>query len=137
MRLSRETRYAILALVELAARPEGEVVEARRLAEATDLPAAYLSKILQSLSRAGIVDSLRGRGYTLVRSPKTVTLREVIVAVEGAGLFKEGCIFWREECSESNPCPLHWCWRDLRPGIEQVVGRVTLSQIREHDLVDG
>jgi Rrf2 family protein len=125
----------LIALMELAVRPSGELVEARRLAEATDLPAAYLSKILQSLARAGIVESFRGRGYTLVRPAEAITLREVIVAVEGSALFVEGCIFWREECSEVNPCPLHWRWRDLRPGIEQVVGGVTLAQIREHDLI--
>ena len=137
MKLSRETRYAIVALVELAGRPAGGITEARRLAEATDLPPAYLSKILQSLARAGIVDSFRGHGYTLVRPPESVTLREIMVAAEGTDSLVEGCIFWREECSEANPCPLHWRWRDLRPGIEQVVGGVTLAQIREHNLVDG
>jgi Rrf2 family iron-sulfur cluster assembly transcriptional regulator len=136
MRLSRETRYALIALTELAAHGSGEPVEARRLAEATDLPAAYLSKILQMLSRAGIVDASRGRGYTLVRPADSVTLREILVAIEGSDMFVEGCIFWREECSDANPCPLHWRWRDLRPGIEQVVGGVTLAQIREHDLAE-
>ena len=123
-----------MALMELATHPAGELVEARRLAEATDLPAAYLSKILQTLSRAGIVDASRGRGYALVRSAGSITLREILVAVEGSDMFVEGCIFWREECSDANPCPLHWRWQDLRPGIEQVVGGITLAQIREHNL---
>lgn len=137
MRLSRETRYAVLALVELAGHPPGEIVEARRLAEETDLPRAYLAKVLQGLARAGIVESARGRGYSLVRPADTVTLREIIVALEGFDAFVEGCIFWREECSDANPCPLHWRWRELRPGIEGVVGGVTLAQIRGHNLVRG
>ena len=137
MRLSRETRYAVLALVELAGQRPGEIVEARRVSEATGLPRAYLAKILQGLARAGIVESARGRGYALVRPAASVTLGEIVVALEGSDAFVEGCIFWREECSDANPCPLHWRWRELRPGIEDVVGGVTLAQIRDHNLVLG
>jgi Rrf2 family protein len=129
MRLSRDTRYAIEALSALAERPLGEVVDARELARDAGLPASYLAKIMQSIARAGVVDSFRGRGYALPRSPKSITIRDVIAAVDGDDAFWEGCIFWREECSEADPCPLHFRWRSMRPAFNAGIGELTLADI--------
>jgi len=129
MRLSRESRYAIRALTVLARRPLGEVVEARELAAHAGLPAPYLSKIMQMLARGGVLRSFRGRGYELAAPPEELTVEAILRAVEGDDVIWQTCIFWREECDAEHPCPLHWRWRDLRPGIEDAIGRVTLAQI--------
>lgn len=134
MRLSRESRYALEALSVLAARPLGEYVEARTIASEADLPAAFLSKIMRLLARADVVSSARGRGYRLDRTPETVTLGEILRAVEGTEVIWDTCIFWREECDAENPCPLHFQWAEVKPALREAMDAVTLADIRDHGL---
>ncbi|GAA4857069.1 Rrf2 family transcriptional regulator [Saccharopolyspora cebuensis] len=63
----------------------GGPVPASRLAELYALPAAYLNKQLQSLVRAGLLISVSGPqgGFRLSRSPSTISLLDVVVALEG------------------------------------------------------
>jgi DNA-binding IscR family transcriptional regulator len=42
------------------------------------------------------------------------------------------CIFWREECDTEHPCPLHFRWSELKPGIQDSMGAVTLADIAQH-----
>lgn len=129
MHLSRETRYAIRALLELARHPTGRWIDARHIAGATHLPVAFLHKILRQLTIAGVLDSRRGRGYALSRPPLEITLFDVLVAIEGQDIFGGRCIFWREECSTSDPCELHFRWAELKPAMEEALGRTTLAEV--------
>jgi Rrf2 family protein len=131
VRLSRESRYAIEALVALASHPPGEVVDAKTIADEAGLPAAYLQKILRMLAVAGVVASRRGRGFALARGPEAITMRDVLGAAEGPEVFGGRCIFWREECSSEHPCELHFRWRELQPGVEESIANTTLAEIRE------
>jgi Rrf2 family protein len=131
MRLSRETRYAIEALVALSTHPPGEAVDARTIALEAGLPVAFLQKILRSLAVGGVVAARRGRGFTLARGPAAITMQEVLSAVEGKDVFGGRCIFWREECSTDAPCALHFRWRELRPAMEESIGRTTLAEVRD------
>lgn len=80
--LSQSVEYALRAAVYLAR--EGEPRTTAQVAEATQVPSAYLSKVLQGLSRAGIVRSQRGigGGMTLVSTPDELTILDVVNAVE-------------------------------------------------------
>lgn len=80
--LSQSVEYALRAVVYLAR--EGEPRTTAQVAEATQVPAAYLSKVLQGLSRAGIVRSQRGigGGMTLVPDPDKLTILDVVNAVD-------------------------------------------------------
>jgi Rrf2 family protein len=132
VRLARESRYAIEALVVLAAAPPGAVMEAREIAEQAHLPGPFLSKILRSLALGGVLRSQRGRGYTLARPADRILLGDALRAVEGDDVIWETCIFWREECDTEHPCPLHFRWRELKPGIQDAMGSVTLAEIATH-----
>lgn len=136
MRLSRESRYAIEALSALATRPPGELVEARELAAEADLPAPFLSKIMRRLASGGVISSVRGRGYRLDREATIVSLSEILAAVEGNDVIWETCIFWREECDTQNPCPLHFQWAEIKPGLQSVMGSITLADIRDNGLAE-
>lgn len=63
-----------------------EPVPATRLAELHDVSASYLAKQLQALSRAGLVRSVQGKagGYVLTREPASITVLDVVEAVDGA-----------------------------------------------------
>lgn len=81
--ISQTAEYALRAVVALASHPD-EALVTQRLADLTKVPAGYLSKVLQSLRRSGLVDSQRGLGggFTLTRSPAEITVFDVVEAVD-------------------------------------------------------
>ena len=85
MRLSEPVEWALHCTTVLVLLPADAALPASRLAEFHGVPAAYLAKTLQALSRAGIVESVPGRrgGYRLGRPPAEITLLDVVQAVEG------------------------------------------------------
>ncbi len=132
MRLARESRYALEALVVLGSVPTGEMMEAREIAERANLPAPFLSKILRSLAAGGVLRSQRGRGFALARPPDRIALGDVLTAVEGHEAIWDTCIFWRSDCDEARPCPLHFRWAEIKPDVQQAMGSVTLADIAAH-----
>ena len=70
-RISRLTDYGIVVMAHLAECKDDDSHNARELAEETQLPAPVVSKILKSLTRAGLLISQRGSkgGYSLARTP--------------------------------------------------------------------
>ena len=85
MRLGEPVEWALHCATILALLPDDAALPASKLAEFHGVPAAYLAKALQSLSRAGIVESVPGRhgGYRLGVPAAEVTLLDVVEAVEG------------------------------------------------------
>jgi Rrf2 family transcriptional regulator, nitric oxide-sensitive transcriptional repressor len=81
--ISQTAEYALRAIVFLAV-DEHNAQVTQEIARRTHVPAGYLSKVLQSLSRAGLVTSQRGLGggFALAKPPKEITIYEVIQAVD-------------------------------------------------------
>jgi Rrf2 family protein len=86
MRMAAGVEWGVHACVLLAVLPESVPLPASRLAEYHGVPAAYMAKNLQALSRAGIVESLPGQkgGYRLARHAAAITLLDVVEAIDGA-----------------------------------------------------
>jgi Rrf2 family protein len=89
MHLSEGVEWAAHCATLLAALPSGATLPATRLAEYHDLPGPYLAKSLQSLTRAGIVESTTGRigGYRLGRPATEISLLDIVQAIEGSETF--------------------------------------------------
>jgi Rrf2 family cysteine metabolism transcriptional repressor len=88
MKLSAKAEYACLAMIALARhRTNGAPVRVREIAEAHGIPERYLVQILLQLKAGGLVLSVRGSsgGYRLSRTPDTISLREVLRAIDGPG----------------------------------------------------
>jgi Rrf2 family protein len=104
--ISQTTEYALRAVVWLAANPE-KPLTAQQIAEATRVPAGYLAKVLQGLSRAGLLHSQRGLGggFTLARPASSLTMWEVVQAVDPLKRIRE-CPLGFEAHSDAL-CPLH------------------------------
>ncbi|MDX2038599.1 MAG: Rrf2 family transcriptional regulator [Isosphaeraceae bacterium] len=86
MKLSAKAEYACLAMLALArARPEDPPVRIRDISESHDIPERYLVQILLQLKGSGLVSSTRGAGggYRLARPPETISLGEVLTAIDG------------------------------------------------------
>ncbi|HEY3672839.1 MAG TPA: Rrf2 family transcriptional regulator [Acidimicrobiia bacterium] len=85
MRISAKADYAVRAVIELAAVPEGASLSAREIAAAQEIPQNFLENILAELRRAGIVHTHRGPGggSSLARSADTITVGEILLAIDG------------------------------------------------------
>jgi Rrf2 family iron-sulfur cluster assembly transcriptional regulator len=85
VRFSLQVQYAICGIFDLAYNGHGEPVQIRVISERQAIPARYLEQIFGRLRRNDIVASKRGPGggYTLARTAASITLREVLEAVEG------------------------------------------------------
>jgi Rrf2 family protein len=91
--LSVGCQYAIRTVALLSLKPPGAVVSRRELSKGARVTSAFISKILQTLTRAGLLRSHRGaqRGYSLARRPERITLLDVVEAYDGP-LGHEACI---------------------------------------------
>jgi Rrf2 family protein len=126
--LSDTVEYALRAVVMLASRP-GEAITTQEVAERTQVPAAYLAKILQGLTRAGIVRSQRGvgGGVTLARPPAELTILEVVNAVEPIQRIRTCPL--KIGSHGTRLCPLH---RRLDRALEQMevaFAQTTLAEV--------
>jgi Rrf2 family protein len=85
MRVSAKSDYALRALIELASRKDGAPVSAEELGRLQEIPHGFLQAILADLRRAGLVMSQRGQsgGWRMAREPETVSVADVIRAVDG------------------------------------------------------
>ncbi len=130
MRLSQESEYAIEGLKVLARQPDGKIMLLRKIAALGRLPEGFLAKIFLKLSRRDIVVSHRGvvRGYSLARPARTISLREVLEAIEGRDLLAQ-CLFWPARCDQRSPCSLHQQWVGAQPALQQMLEATTLEQI--------
>lgn len=128
MQLTRQSEYALRGLAVLATAAPGEVTALSRIAEAEDLPASFLAKIFQQLTRHGLLVAARGpgNGYALARPAESITLREILECVEGPELFQH-CLLWSGH-SDDDPCPLHEHVTPILCALKARLDAVTLAQ---------
>ncbi|MCX7014896.1 MAG: Rrf2 family transcriptional regulator [Candidatus Sumerlaeota bacterium] len=128
--LSKTGTHAVRAMAALAQLPEGEYIGAAEIAQLIGAPRNYLGKLLQTLARAGLVDSQRGLGggFRLARDPKDITLLDVIDPIEHVDRWS-GCIFGNEVCSDSAPCALHQRFGAVRERYLQFLSETTLAEL--------
>ncbi len=140
MRLSTRGRYAVMAMVEMAARAkdggaclDGRPVTLSEIAAAQHLSVAYLEQLFGRLRRAGLVASARGPGggYRLTRPAAAIAIAEVVEAADEpitATRCEEGGV----GCLAGQRCLTHDLWAELGDQIRLFLRGLTLA-----DVVDG
>jgi Rrf2 family protein len=105
LRLSKKADYALLAMRHMAAHPDQGALSARELAEAYDIPAELLAKVLQRLVRARLLTSHQGTrgGYDLGRAAAGISVADVIQAVDGP-LTVTACSDLDHSCDQYSKC---------------------------------
>ena len=131
LELSSEGRYAIRALVFLAGRRER--VPAEVISAEASVPRRLLARILADLGRAGLVASKAGRGggAILARPAKTITLRDVVDAVEGPFAVST-CILENRACGGESRCVMHEAWIVAQDAFLHELERRTLLDLISH-----
>jgi Rrf2 family protein len=125
---SQKVEYALRAVVHLAHEaPAARTTE--QIAAATRVPPAYLAKVLQALTHAGVVRSQRGigGGISLARPPARLTLLEVVNAVDPIRRIKECPLGLASHGVRL--CPLHKRLDAALASVEDAFRRTTLAEI--------
>ena len=128
--ISQTAEYALRAAVHLAdqAGETGHPLTAPVIAAATQVPVGYLSKVLQNLSRAGIITSQRGPGggFRLAREATDITIYEVVQAVDTLPRIHK-CPLGLEE--HERLCPLHRRIDEAMALVEKAFRETTIADL--------
>lgn len=130
---SKTCEYAIRAMIFIAHRmKEVERVGLKDVAKGIDSPEHFTAKILQELSRKGLLMSAKGPngGFFLDDLCMQVSLADIIRAVDGDKLFV-GCGLGLKQCSELHPCPIHSQFKHVRKGLQQMLENSTIGKFSE------
>lgn len=130
--LSQRSRYALKALLRLAADTGHAPVPVGQIAQATGVSRKFLEAILNDLRREGLVESTRGKlgGYRLARPPERISFAEVIRASEGPlALFPCASVNFYRPCGDCEvaTCALRQVLARAREGLAEVLEASTLA----------
>lgn len=130
MKITRATEYACRALRFLNTRTDDRCYSIQEIAEAEEVPAQFLAKVMQSLTQAGIVRSTCGKsgGYRIRRDPSEITLADVFTAVEGPFALNP-CLDEDTPCSLRENCRVHDVWQELQDAMLDVLKRYTVMDV--------
>jgi Rrf2 family protein len=119
-------------MVHLAGLPPQTRASRSELAHAADCPDQFLSKVLQSLTHAGLVVSHRGNtgGFELPSENRNASILEVVEAVEGP-IRLNLCMVSERSCTRQTWCPVHAVWADAQLAMTTVLRRATIGQMAE------
>lgn len=130
--LSKSGIHAVRALILLAELPPGRFAGAVSIAERIGAPKNYLGKLLQQLSRDGILESQKGLGggFRLMRRPEDISLLDVVGPIEQVNRWS-GCILGRPTCSEKNPCVIHDRWKAVKDAYVRLLSETTIAYLAD------
>jgi FeS assembly SUF system regulator len=131
LRLSKKADYALIAMKHLAQKSaSAQSTSAREIAEQYDIPIELMAKVLQRLVRTGLLVSTQGTrgGYMLSRAPKSISVADVIQAIDGP-LTVTACSTDNNECEQYGKCSIRDPLWQIRERIVAALGTVTLSEM--------
>ena len=130
LRVTKLTDYATVVLTALAAQPD-VVLSAPELAEQAGLEAPTVAKLLKPLAQAGLVEGFRGAngGYRLARGAETITLFEIVEAMEGP-LGMTECSVATGQCGIEDSCNVRANWRRINDVVADALRGVSLAQMQ-------
>lgn len=135
MLVSTKGRYALRVMLELAQRPADSYTPLPVIAERQSVSEKYLESIVVLLSRAGLVEGVRGKGggYRLTREPDQYTVGEILTLTEGS-LAPVSCLAQgAASCPRMSSCRTYDMWKGLDDLIEDYFGKITLADLAAPD----
>ncbi|HTS60707.1 MAG TPA: Rrf2 family transcriptional regulator [Candidatus Acidoferrales bacterium] len=130
MQLTRAADYAVRVMIHLAGLPPDARVSRSELSAAAECPEQFLSKVLQNLTRAGLIVSRRGNtgGFELDARHRDASLLEVVEAIEGP-IRLNLCLNSDHSCSRQGWCPAHLVWAKAQKAMVEVLGATTIGEL--------
>lgn len=127
-KLGKLTDYGTVLMTVLAA-DAARLQTSQELASSTHLAAPTVAKLLKLLGKAGLVESSRGAhgGYRLARPPETITVADIVIALEGPIALTECAV--HRGCGIDSHCGVRSNWRVINDAIRSALEAVTLAQM--------
>lgn len=132
MQLTRGADYGVRVMIHLAAAAKDARLSLPELAAATDAPESFLSKVLQALTRAGLITSRRGQagGFSISPRGSMATVLEAIEAVDGPVVLNV-CLAPGRSCHRKSWCPAHPVWARAQQAMFEVLSKATVRELAE------
>ncbi len=129
LRLTRLADYGVVILAHLAQRGEARA-SASEIAQATHIPAATVSKLVQALQQHGFLESARGArgGYRLARGAHEIRLGEVIAALDG-GVALTDCNLDDRRCAQAEQCLTRRNWQRVNRALNEALFELTIADM--------
>lgn len=134
MLFSAKCEYGIRAMLDLALREEDRPVGVRTIADRQGISEGFLEQVFADLRKARLVESVRGSrgGYLLTRSPREITLAQIVEAIDGP-MVTASCVpgGGHGGCRQEDLCALQEVWAGVAECVTQALGEITLEGMRE------
>ncbi|PQJ74385.1 RrF2 family transcriptional regulator [Polaribacter gangjinensis] len=131
--LSKASKYVISAVLYMTKNATLEnKLGSLEIAKRLNIPAPFLAKSLQKLSKKGIISSVKGPngGFYLSNENKDKTLFDVIDCVDSVEKFNQ-CYLGHEYCNEENPCVVHFLYAPFKSTLITKLKTKTILQMAE------
>ena len=135
MIVSTKGRYALRVMVHFARRGSGEYIPLKEIAEEEEISQKYLESIMSTLSKAGFVDAVHGKGggYRLNRKPEEYTIGSILKLTEG-NLAAVSCTSQgAAACSRTECCQAKPMWDKLDKLIDDFFEGITLADLLKNE----
>jgi len=131
LRLSKKADYALMAMKHLALRGDRGSSSAREIAEMYAIPIELMAKVLQRLVRRGLLASQQGTrgGYQLARTPTTISVADVIQAIDGPVTVTACSTDEGGQCEQFSKCNVRDPWWRVRERILTALGECTIAEL--------
>jgi len=134
MQITRQADYALRAILFLARLESPTMAATSHIAEEKEIPSSFLAKIISQLSIAGLIHTSRGAhgGVRLARSPKDISLLDVVEAIDGPITINE-CTQDPSICSFGENCPLHEVFIEVQAELVNKLRKSTFDKLLERE----
>lgn len=136
IRISTRGRYALRALLDVARHDGDGPVSRQEIAGRQEISAAYVAQLFRHLQSAGLVEGVKGPGggYHLGREAASITVADVVRAVEGP-MALVACVLTQGEerlpCHRADGCVTHLLWQQVSQAVTDMLNAVTLQDLVE------
>jgi len=130
LKLTKKADYGLIALKHLASTGRTATASAKEIADAYGMPLPLLAKILQKLTKTGLLVSVPGSsgGYKLAMRPEKISALEVIHAIDGP-IILTTCFTAHGRCDQSDKCTVREPLRKVHEAIIDLLGKITISEM--------
>ena len=132
MKISMKSDYSLRAVLDLARFYGNGPIQSSDIASRQGIPEAYLEQLLTTLRKAGLIRSVRGPqgGHHLARAPESITVGDVITALEGSVAPIE-CVHEKGSCSRSGNCAQRDIWMEINAATRKILDSTTIAALLE------
>ena len=138
MLVSTRGRYARRVMIDLAEHRHGKFIPMKEIADRQEVSLKYMTKIMQALTKSGLLDGQHGKGggYKLNREPADYRVGDILRLTEGT-LAPVACLDVTDcRCDRAAECRTRPMWNELDRIINEYLDGIAIADLMEEDAAD-